>query len=106
MAVLVEDSAVACVELATTATNPDIRPAIAPKDPKYAITATKPAISPEIALNPPRARLATVAEKLDISPGSVLSKTDLPLPKAVECAVLAPIATNAARLDILHAIVP
>lgn len=106
MAARVEDSAVACVELATTATNPDIRPAIVPKDPKYAITATKPVISPEIVLNPPRANLATVAEKPDISPGIVLSKMDLLLLKAVECAVVAPIATNAARLDILHAIVP
>jgi len=102
----VEDSAVACVELATTATKPVIRLAIVLKDLKYAITATNLAISLAIAPNPPRARPATAVEKLDISPGNVLSKMDLPLNKAVECAAPAPTATNAARSDTLHAIAP
>jgi len=102
----VEDSAVAYVELAITATNPDIRPAIVLKDLKYAIIATNLAISLEIVPNPLKARLATAVEKLDISPGNALSKTDLLLNKAVECAALAPTATNAARLDTLHAIAP
>lgn len=106
MEALVEDSAVAYVELATTATNPDIRLAIAPKDLKYAITATNLATSLEIVPNPQRARHATAVEKLGISPESVLNKKDLPLNKAVECAALALTATNAARLDTLHAIVP
>jgi len=102
----VEDSAVAYVELAITATNPDIRLAIVLKDLKYAITATNLATSPEIVLNPPKARPATAVEKLDICPGNVPSKMDLPLNKAVECAALAPTATNVARLDTLRAIAP
>jgi hypothetical protein len=106
MVLPVEASAVVFVELVTIVTNQVIRLAIVPKDPKYAITATKLAISLEIVPNRPRARLATAVEKLDISPENVLSKTHPAPNKAVECAVLALTATNAARLATLLVIVP
>src|SRR5271170_7442828 len=58
-----------------------------------------PVISLEIVLNPPRARHATAAAKLDISPGSVLNKMVVLLNKVVveeeeECAALVLTATN------------
>jgi len=104
---LVEDLAVEFVELVTIATNPVIRLVIVLKDPKFVTTATKPAIFLEIAQNPQRARLVTVAERLDISPGNVLNKkVPVALNKVVECAAPDLIATNVARLVTLPVTAP
>jgi len=53
-----------------------------------------PVISLVIVLNLPRARRATAAAKLAISPGNVLSKTVVLLSKVVECAAPVLTATN------------
>jgi uncharacterized membrane protein len=52
-----------------------------------------PVISLEIVLNPPRARHATAAAKLDISPGSVLNKMVVLLNKVVVVGCAAPVLT-------------
>jgi len=96
---------VAFVEHATIATNQVIRLAIVPKEAKFVITAIRLDIFPAIVPNLPRAKLVIAAAKLGISPGSVLSRMAL-LNKVEECAVLDPIATNVARLDISPATAP
>jgi len=95
---------VAFVEHATIATNQVIRLAIVPKEAKFVITAIRLDIFPAIVPNLPRAKLVIAAAKLGISRGSVLSR--MALLKVEECAVLDPIATNVARLDISPATAP
>lgn len=53
-----------------------------------------PVISLETVLNPPKAKHATAAAKLAISPGNVLNKMVALLNKVVECAAPVLTATN------------